>query len=38
MDDINSRLKTRGMQQVRPRKTTERDDLVIAVNQFAGHA
>ena len=38
MNNIKSKLKTRGLQQqVRRRKTTERDVLVIAVNQFAGH-
>ena len=38
MNNIKSRLNTRGLQQqIRLRNTTERDVLVIAVNQFAGH-
>ena len=38
MDNINLRLKARGMQQqIHLWKTTERDALVIVMNQFAGH-
>ena len=38
MNNIKSKLKTRGLQQqIRWRKITEQDVLVIAANQFAGH-
>ena len=37
MNNIKSRLKTRGLQQqIRLRKTTERNVFVTAMNQFAG--
>ena len=36
--NIKSKLKTQELQQqIRRRKTAERDVLVIAANQFAGH-